>query len=294
MQRTSRVRTALVTTGIASLVLATSMTAGASTTSGKFNAQAAALVPASYKHLTLQVASDATYAPDESMSGTNVVGFDVDMIQAIAKTLGIKVKENNVTFGSIIGGILGGKYQIGNSSFTDSKSREKQLNFVDYFTAGEGVYAKSSSNVTFTGIKSLCGLKVAVENGTVEQTDAQSVAKTCPAGKKLKVTSFATQTEANTAVLAGRADIGFVDSQIAAYIVSLAHGTFKVVGSAVNVAPYGIATAKTPSGKALAKAIQAALKVMIANGTYGAILSKWGVSSGALAPSKIVLNGAIS
>jgi ABC-type amino acid transport substrate-binding protein len=43
----------------------------------------------------------------------------------------------------------------------------------------------------------------------------------------------------------------------------------------------------------LAKAIQAALKVLIANGTYGAILSKWGVTAGGFTATKIVLNGAI-
>lgn len=294
MQKISRGRLALVTTGIASLVLATSVSAGAATTTVAYNAAAAKLVPAADKHITLQVATDASYPPDESMHGTAIIGFDVDLIKAVAKTLGIKVKENNVTFGSIIGGILGGKYQIGNSSFTDNKSREKQVNFVDYFTAGEGVYAKSSSKVKFTGFKSFCGLKVAVETGTVEQTDAQTAAKACSPGKKLTVLTFTTQTEANAAVLAGRAEVGFVDSQIAGYIVSLAKGTFKLVGSAVNVAPYGIATAKNHTGTALAVAIKAALKVLIANGTYAAILSKWGVSSGAVPASKIVLNGAIS
>jgi polar amino acid transport system substrate-binding protein len=294
MQRISRVRQALVMTGIASLVMASSLVAGAATTTGTYNAAAAKLVPAAYKNMTLAVATDASYPPDEYMSGSKIVGFDVDMINAIAKTLGIKVKSSNVTFGIILSGILSGKYQIGNSSFTDNKSREKQVNFVDYFQAGEGVYAKSSSTVKFTGLKSFCGLKVAVETGTTEQTDAKAVAKTCPSSKKLKLLTFSTQTQANTAVLSGQADVGFVDSQIAGYIVSLAKGTFKLVGSAVNVAPYGIATAKTAAGTALAKAIQAAVKVMVANGTYGAILSKWGVSSGALPASRIVLNGAIS
>jgi ABC-type amino acid transport substrate-binding protein len=44
----------------------------------------------------------------------------------------------------------------------------------------------------------------------------------------------------------------------------------------------------------LAKAIQAAVKTLIANGTYGAILKKWGVSAGGLTSSKITLNGATS
>jgi polar amino acid transport system substrate-binding protein len=296
MQRISRVRLALVTAGVASLVLATSFAAGASATStkGKFNAAAAKLVPASYKKVTLQVASDATYAPDESMSGANLVGFDIDLMNAVATTLGIKVKENNVTFDSIILGIASNKYQIGNSSFTDTKAREKQVNFVDYFQAGEGVYTKSSSNVKFTGLKSFCGLKVAVETGTVEQTDAQTTAKTCPANKKLSILAYTTQTEANLAVSSGHANVGFLDSQIAGYVVSTSKGAFKLVGSAVNVAPYGVATAKSAAGKGLATAIQAALKVLIANGTYAAVLSKWGVSAGALPVSKVILNGALS
>jgi polar amino acid transport system substrate-binding protein len=213
---------------------------------------------------------------------------------AVATTLGIKVKENNVTFDSILLGIKAGKYQIGNSSFTDEKSREKQVNFVDYFQAGEGVYAKSSATVKFTGLKSLCGYTVAVENDTTEQSDAQHTAKVCPSSKKLTVLSYPTQTEANLSVSSGKATFGFLDSQVADYVVSQSAGVFKSIGKAIEVAPYGIATPKTANGKQLAVAMQAAIKTLIANGTYGAILKKWGVSAGALPTSKIVLNGAIS
>src|ERR1700689_5166992 len=143
MQRLTRFRQVLVMAGGASLMLATTVSAGASSISGKYNAADAKLVPSAYKGTTLQVATDATYPPDESMSGTTMVGFDVDLMGAIAKTLGVKYKENNVTFDDIIAGIKSGKYVIGNSSFTDEKSREKQVNFVDYFQAGEGVYALS-------------------------------------------------------------------------------------------------------------------------------------------------------
>jgi polar amino acid transport system substrate-binding protein len=294
MLRISRVRQALVVTGISSLVLASTMVAGASTMNGKYNAMDAGLVPAQYKGVVLQVATDATYAPDESMSGTTMVGFDVDLLKAVATTLKIKIKENNVTFDNILAGIDSGKYTIGNSSFTDEKIREKQVNFVDYFQAGEGIYAKSSTKVTFNGLMSLCGLNVAVETGTSEQSDAVATAKKCPASKKLTVSAFPTQTEANLAVSSGHSTVGFLDSQVADYVVSQSHGAFKSVGSAVEVAPYGIATPKTPAGKSLAKAIQAAMKTLIANGTYAAILSHWGVSAGALPASKVVLNGAIS
>ena len=69
-------------------------------------------------------------------------------------------------------------------------------------------------------------------------------------------------------------------------MVSQSKGVFKLVGKAIEVAPYGIATPKTPTGKKLAEAIQAAVKTLIANGTYGAILKKWGVTAGALSSSQ--------
>jgi polar amino acid transport system substrate-binding protein len=286
-------RRILVGAGVSSLMLGATIVAGASTT-GTYNAADAKLVPSAYKNATLQVATDATYAPDESMKGTTMIGFDVDLMKAIATTLKLNIKENNVTFDGIIAGITAGRYTIGNSSFTDTKARQKSVNFVDYFQAGEGVYAKSSSTLKFNGFSSFCGWKVAVETGTTEQTDATAASKSCPASKKIDVVTFPTQTEANLAVLSGQASVGFVDSQIAGYIVSTSAGKFKLLGSAVNVAPYGIATPKTPSGLGLAKAIQAALKTLKANGTYSAILTKWGVAAGALPVSKIVLNGATS
>jgi polar amino acid transport system substrate-binding protein len=299
MQGISLARRALVRTEIASLILASSVVAfsvvaGASSVTGTYNATAAKLVPASFKGVTLQVATDPTYAPDEFMKGTAMVGFDIDLINAVAKTLGVKIHTSNVTFDNIIAGISSGRYQIGNSSFTDNKAREKQVNFVDYFQEGEGVYAKSSSNAVFKGMKSFCGIKVAVETGTVEQTNAEKTAKTCPSSKKLMVMAFPTQTEANTAISSGQATFGFVDAQVGAYIVATSHGVFKSVGSAVNVTPTAIATSKTPAGLGLARAIQAAMKVLIANGTYSAILAHWGVSAFAVPSSKVVLNGALS
>jgi polar amino acid transport system substrate-binding protein len=292
MKRITGIRSAVVVLGATSLLVATSITAGASPTSGKYNAMDAQLVPAAFKGVTWQVATDATYPPDESMKGSTMIGFDVDMMNAIATTLGAKIKENNVTFDNIIGGIEGGRYQIGNSSFTDNKAREKKVNFVDYFQAGEGVYELSTSKFAFMGLTSFCGYKVAVETGTTEQSDAQSVK--CAGGKKVTVLAFPTQTDANSAVQSGQAVAGFVDSQVAGYIVSLAGGFFKLTGKPISVFPYGIATPKTTNGAKLAKAIQAALKTLVMNGTYGAILKKWGLTSGAIPAAKMVLNGAKS
>jgi polar amino acid transport system substrate-binding protein len=257
-----------------------------------YNARDAALVPAAYKNITLQVATDASYPPDEYFKGTTMVGFDIDLMKALATTLGLKYKENNVVFATIIAGIEGGRYQIGNSSFTPKTSREKNVNFADYYKAGEGVYVSSSSKFVFKNAQSFCGHKVAVEAGTTEVTDGGAIK--CTGGKKVTLLIFQTQTGANSAVESGQADAGFVDSQVAGYVVATAKGLFKLDGKPINVAPYGFATPKTPNGLKLAEAIQAALKTMVANGTYNAVLAHWGAQSGEIPASQMILNGATS
>jgi polar amino acid transport system substrate-binding protein len=253
---------------------------------------AAKLVPASIASKgTLTFAIDATYPPDESVAsdGHTIIGFDADLGKALASTLGLKADLKNVTFDDIIPGLQSGKYDVGLSSFTDTTEREKVVDFVDYFKAGEAFYVKAGSGKSFNGLSSLCGATVAVENGTTEQTDAQNQAKKCPSSKKLTVQSFADQNQANLAVSSGRADVGFVDSQIAGYIAKQSNGQFQVTGKAFEVAPYGIAL---PKGNGMAKAVLAAMKQLIKDGTYQQLLKKWGVQSGGI--TKPVINGAIS
>ncbi len=91
----------------------------------------------------------------------------------------------NANFEAIIPGLAAGRYDVGASSFTDTKEREKIVNFVDYFTAGISFYAKASANPGVTELADLCGKTIAVEKGTVEQEEAEAQSKKCTkAGKK--------------------------------------------------------------------------------------------------------------
>jgi polar amino acid transport system substrate-binding protein len=254
---------------------------------------AAGQLPASIKSKgSLSVALDATYAPDESIAadGHTIVGLDADLSNAIGQVLGLKVQLQNATFDTIIPGLLSGKFDMGASSFTDTKDREKQVDFVTYFTAGEGFYVPNNSTLTFGGLDSLCGHKVAVEKGTTEESDAQTQSKACQTAGKPAVTvlSFQDQNAANLAVSSGRAEIGFVDSQIAAYVVAQSNGQFKVSGQPFETAPYGFAVPKNGIGPA----VLAAVKDLMSSGLYMQILQKWGLQSGAI--SNPVINGATS
>lgn len=253
------------------------------------DATVAATVPAAIKSKgTLNVALDATYAPDEMIApdGSTIIGMDADLAYAITQTLGLKAHLINATFDTIIPGLQSGKYDLGDSSFTDTLARQKVVDFVDYFTAGEGFYVKSGTGQSFNGLASLCGHTVSVEDGTTEQTDAQTQAKACTTAGKSTVTilAFGNQSQANLAVSSGRAQVGFADSQVAAYIVATSNGVFQNSGTAFEVAPYGLAL---PKGNGMAAPVEAAVNELIANGTYTKILTKWGVQAGAVTTAAI-------
>ncbi|MDQ1393535.1 MAG: polar amino acid transport system substrate-binding protein [Acidimicrobiaceae bacterium] len=257
------------------------------------DAAAAALVPAAVRSKgAITVALDATYAPDEFLAadGHTVIGMDADLAKGIGQVLGLTVSLQNATFDTIIPGLLSGKFDLGASSFTDTKEREKQLDFVTYFSSGEGFYTAATSKVSFDGLDSLCGHNVAVESGTTEQSDANGLVKTCQSAAKPadNVLVFQDQNGANLAVSSGRAEVGFVDSQVAAYIVQQSKGQFKVSGRPFATAPYGLALAKN----AMAPAVLAAVKDLMASGRYTSILTTWNVQTGAI--TNPVINGATS
>jgi polar amino acid transport system substrate-binding protein len=251
------------------------------------------LVPAAIKSKgTLTVAADASYAPNEffASDGKTVIGMDADLSDALAATMGLKAKVVNETFDGIIPGLAAGKYDMGASSFTDTKEREKTVDFVDYFSAGESFFTKASGGVAVSTLADICGKTVAVEKGTTEETDANAQSKKC-GGKPVKVLSFPDQNGANLALSAGRAQLGFADSPPAAYAVKKSNGQFKLVGPTFAAAPYGLAI---PKKSGLAPAVLAALNVLVKNGSYTKILAKWGVQAGAISPAKVKINGATS
>jgi polar amino acid transport system substrate-binding protein len=254
----------------------------------------AARVPGSVKTSgTLTVAADATYAPNEFIGadGHTVVGLDADLAKALGQVLGLKVNVINATFATIIPGLASGKYDLGISSFTDTKEREKTVDFVTYFVAGTSFYVKSDGGPNIRSLADLCGHTVAVEQGTTQQLDAQAQAEKCKSAGKpgLTVQVFNDQNAVNLALSSGRAQVAMADSPVAAYQVKQSNGTFKVTGSPYGTAPYGIAI---PKNNGMADPILAAVKHLMSDGTYTKILGKWGVQGGAI--SNPAINAAIS
>ena len=130
----------------------------------------AAKLPAKVKSAgQIVVGTDATYAPNEFLNadGKTVQGMDVDLFNAVMQKFGVKVVWQPASFDSIITGVQGGKYDIGVSSFTINNDRKKQVNMVSYFNAGTQ-WATPPGNPKKVDPQSPCGLKVAVQKGTVQ------------------------------------------------------------------------------------------------------------------------------
>ena len=246
-------------------------------------------VPAAIKRNgTLRVAADATNAPSEFIGpdGKTVIGMDADLAAAIGAKLGLKSEVVNATFDGIIPGLAAHKYDLGMSAFTDTKEREKVVDFVTYFTAGTSFFVAADGGPAIATLADLCGHKVAVEKGTTQAADIAARAKACKSAGKPKLTElvFPDQNAKNLALSSGRADVSMADSPVAAYQVKQSGGRLKLSGDSYGTAPYGIAI---PKDTGMTEPVLAAVKAIMADGTYRKILAKWGVSAGAIADPAI-------
>ena len=244
----------------------------------------------------LIVGSDIAYAPMEFFrEGTEVAqGVDVEICEAVAAKFGqgFTCEFRNAVFDTLITGLKAGRFDLIMSSMTDNVERQKEVDFVDYFSAGSSVLTRKGNPERITSTNDLCGKTVAFQRGTTNEDLAQAQSTQCTArgARALTVLPFDTDPEAQQQVKVGRAVADIADYPVAAYAARTSGNgnDFEVVGQQIDPAPYGIAIAKNKTD--LRDAVQTALKAVVADGTYDRIMEKWGVALGALKTAEI--NGA--
>ena len=237
-------------------------------------------VPAAIKSAgKLTIGTDSSYAPSEFLDadGKTVIGFDVDLFNAVAQKLGLTTDWQSATFDSIIPGVSSGKYNVGVSSFTINADREKEAAMISYFSAGTQWAAKTGVTIS---PDNACGKKIAVQTGTVQVDDITAKNKKCGANK-IKIDQYQKQSDATNAVVTGKDDAMLADSPVCAYAVKQTNGKLALAGDIYDSAPYGYVVAKDQTD--FANVIQQALQALITDGTYKTVLEKWGVSAGAIA-----------
>ena len=165
----------------------------------------------------LIVGVNIPYAPNEFKDPSGkIVGFDVDLMNAVAATLGLTPEYREADFAKIIPSIQGDTFNVGMSSFTDTKEREQTVDFVTYFSAGI-LWAQRPG--TPIDPNNACGKKVAVQATTTEEADelpAKSKACTDAGKPPIDILKFDGQDAATNAVVLGQADAMSADSPVTA------------------------------------------------------------------------------
>ena len=246
------------------------------------NVDLASKLPESIKSAgVIKIGTDPTYAPNEFLAGDGktVQGFDVDLFNQVAAKFGVKTEWEPSKFGSIITGVNGKKYDMGISSFTINPDRLKEVDMVSYFNAGTQ-WATQPGNPKGVDPENACGKNIAVQTGTVQETDDLPPRQKKCGSNKINVLSYDSQAQATSAVVTGKADAMLADSPVVAYAVKQSGGKMEPLGDIYDAAPYGYVL---PKGETeFGEAIVEALKLLEQEGAYKAALEKWGVDQGAI------------
>jgi len=247
------------------IVIFTVFMAGCS--SSKPAATSDSIVDKIKKTKVLTVGTDATFKPFEYKTDGKYVGFDIDLINAVAKELGAdKVEYVDTEFKGLIPGLLAKKYDVIVSAMYITDARKKTIDFSEsYFPGGLSIMIKKDNN-NIKGISDLKGKKVSVQVGT---KSAKYLEEKYPDVTLVKVE---TNNEMFLELETGKVD-AVVTGRPAAKTYAKEKGTVKVLAETLTKEFYGYGLRKEDAE--LTKAINDALKKVKDNGTYAKIEKKW-------------------
>ena len=231
---------------------------------------------------TLTVGSDTTYPPQEFIDPATgqAKGFDVDLITAIAQRMGLQAKIVTTKFTTIFDDLAAGRFDVVISAAFITPERQKKVDFVPYFKAGESLLVQAGNPLNLKSLTDLCGKNAGVQTGTAEQDELKTASSDCTkAGKAaINVTSLQDQTAVIQLLANHRVVATYQDTPVTDYYNKLNPGQFSIGGVVVNFTTEGIGIRKgnTP----MLNAIQTAFNQLKASGAYHSLVVKWGLTSG--------------
>ena len=227
----------------------------------------------------LRVAVTPNYPPLEFRDpATNtLVGFDVDLAEALAAKLGLKLAWQESTFEQMIPALSTGRVDAIISGMSDLASRHAASSFVDYLRSGPQFFILASRLADFKDEQALCGKAVGTSRRTSFPDEVAAWSKAHCGDNPIKVIGTEGSGDARTQLRQGRTDAAVQGSETLPYIMAQEPNSYVPVGAAFGTQFTGIAIAKDDA--ALQNAIAAAVDELIADGTYKTILDKWHLSN---------------
>jgi len=215
-------------------------------------------------------------------------GLIVDLTKEYTKRLGLDVRFEKVSSDAVIPGVLAQRYDVALAA-GDFAERRKTLDFVDLVEGGVVLIVQKGNPAGISGREDLCGARLAIVKGSIQQGYADEEQKKCAAAGKpaIDIQGYADGPTATLALQSARVDVEWSDLAVANQLVADEPEQFELAGEPEHLAPYGVGIPK--DNTALRDAIFEALTAMKEDGTYDRILEDWNQSS--LGLKKIEING---
>ncbi len=222
---------------------------------------------------TLVMATNATFPPYEYKDGDNFAGIDVEIAEKIAEKLGMTLEIKDVEFGSIVGGVQTGKFDIGMAGMTVTDERKESVNFTDsYTTTKQVVIVREDSAIkAISDLKGDGSMKIGVQQDTTGDILASATVENGGYGEE-NVVRYKAATDTVQALKTGKVDAVIIDEAPAKSFVKTTEG-LKILDGTWLEEQYAIAIAK--DNTELLDKVNTALKELIADGTVKSIIDKY-------------------
>lgn len=239
----------------------------------------------------LHASVNAIYAPMEykDVATGQLTGLDVELGAALAKRLGLKVEWSESAFEQLIPSLKTGRADLLISGLTDTPAREETMDFIDYLKTGPQFYVLAASSAK--DAVDLCGLKVGTSRSTSFPAEIAAWSKThCEATGKPAITVVPAEStvDARGQLKQGRIDAAVQGSETIPYAMSLEPGAYRQIGAPFGIQYQGIAFRKDEA--TLRDAVADALRGLMADGTYKAILATYKLGGNAV--DEVTVDGA--
>ena len=239
--------------------------------------------------------NNGSFPPYEIVTGTEMTGASNDLTDAIGQVLGVKIEHATVGgLPALLAGINSGRYQFAFGPIGDFKSREEANDFVDWVQEFVVFAVQKSNPKSITSLDSACGNRIAVMAGGSAERVIQVQADKCKADGKEAITvqSYTDQPSSILAVRSKRADAFFSSQAPLTYFVSQANGQLELTGvGQKNGFEDLYQGAVVPKGSPLGPLLLDTIKHLMSNGTYAAIMKKWGLENNMIKEPGINLGG---
>ncbi|MGH3734422.1 MAG: ABC transporter substrate-binding protein [Micromonosporaceae bacterium] len=253
---------------VATLLLGTAACGGDGEGAGKPQAKGIGIV----KEGKLTVCTHLPYKPFQYEEGGKVVGFDVDLLDLLAKDLGVEIEVVDIEWAQITSGAVfaANKCDVGMGAMTITDERANALNITDpYMDATQVLLVKKDS--PYKTLEDLKGKKVGVQTDTTGQEYAEKQAETIG----FSVVPFDDLALQTNAVKSGKVDAGINDNGVLYDFVS-DNPDVAVVAEFDTGEQYGFAAKKDDAdGDKLVKKFNELLGKAKDDGTYAEIYQKW-------------------